>query len=137
MVGLKRKIRASRALYVTHLEDMQNVVRLHKASSTAALEEISALASSNSISIKEVRNDGFVPPLYVFQFWLYCSDQCSCGIEHLPFPLREQFLDAEGVEANSLFDELQNTLSTHQGEMAHFAGELRQVSIFTLPVEFN
>lgn len=54
MVGLKRKIRASRALYVTHLEDMQNVVRLHKASSTAALEEISALASSNSISIKEV-----------------------------------------------------------------------------------
>lgn len=74
MVGLKRKIRASRALYVTHLEDMQNVVRLHKASSTAALEEISALASSNSISIKEVRNDGFVPPLYVFQFWLYCSE---------------------------------------------------------------
>lgn len=63
------------------------------------------------------------------------SDQCSCGIEHLPFPLREQFLDAEGVEANSLFDELQNTLSTHQGEMAHFAGELRQVSSFTLPVE--
>lgn len=89
VVDLKRKIRASSALYVSHLEDMQNVVRLHKASSTAALEEISALASSNSISIKE-------------------------------------FLDAEGVEANSLFDELQNTLSTHQGEMAHFAGELRQ-----------
>ncbi|KAK6778746.1 hypothetical protein RDI58_025464 [Solanum bulbocastanum] len=89
VVDLKRKTSASRALYVSHLEAMQNVVKLHKASSTAALEEISALASSNSISIKE-------------------------------------FLDAEDVEANSLFEELQSTLSTHQGEMARFAGELRQ-----------
>ncbi|KAH0721720.1 hypothetical protein KY284_006750 [Solanum tuberosum] len=89
VVDLKRKTRASRALYVSHLEAMQNVVKLHKASSTAALEEISALVSSNSISIKE-------------------------------------FLDAEDVEANSLFEELQSTLSTHQGEMALFAGELRQ-----------
>ncbi|XP_049402258.1 kinesin-like protein KIN-5C [Solanum stenotomum] len=89
VVDLKRKTRASRALYVSHLEAMQNVVKLHKASSTAALEEISALATSNSISIKE-------------------------------------FLDAEYVEANSLFEELQSTLSTHQGEMALFAGELRQ-----------
>ncbi|XP_060177032.1 kinesin-like protein KIN-5C [Lycium barbarum] len=89
VVDLKRKIGASRALYVSHLEAMQNVVKLHKAGSTAALEEISALASSNSINVKE-------------------------------------FLDAEGVEANSLFDELQSTLSTHQGEMALFAGELRQ-----------
>ncbi|XP_004249436.1 kinesin-like protein KIN-5C [Solanum lycopersicum] len=89
VVDLKRKTRASRALYVSHLEAMQNVVKLHKASSSAALEEISALASSNSISIKE-------------------------------------FLDAEDVEANSLFEELQSTLSTHQGEMALFAGELRQ-----------
>ncbi|KAJ8534042.1 hypothetical protein K7X08_007366 [Anisodus acutangulus] len=89
VVNLKRKIRASRALYVSHLEAMQNVVKLHKAGSTAALEEISALASSNSINVKE-------------------------------------FLDAEGVEANSLFGELQSTLSTHQGEMALFSGELRQ-----------
>ncbi|KAG5583112.1 hypothetical protein H5410_053739 [Solanum commersonii] len=89
VVDLKRKTRASRALYVSHLEAMQNVVKLHKSSSTAALEEISALASSNSISIKE-------------------------------------FLDVEYVEANSLFEELQSTLSTHQGEMALFAGELRQ-----------
>ncbi|KAJ8570630.1 hypothetical protein K7X08_037602 [Anisodus acutangulus] len=89
VVDLKRKIRASRALYVSHLKAMQNVVKLHKAGSTAALEEISALASSNSLNVKE-------------------------------------FLDAEGVEANSLFDELQSTLSTHQGEMTLFAGELRQ-----------
>lgn len=51
------------------------------------------------------------------------------GLNTLLFPFLMQFLDAEDVEANSLFEELQSTLSTHQGEMALFAGELRQVSI--------
>ncbi|XP_009600226.1 kinesin-like protein KIN-5C isoform X1 [Nicotiana tomentosiformis] len=89
VLDLKRKINSSMALYISHFEAMQNVVRLHKATSNATLEEVSTLASSNSISTKE-------------------------------------FLDAEAVEANSMFDELQSTLSTHQGEMAHFARELRQ-----------
>ncbi|CAN4121329.1 unnamed protein product [Withania somnifera] len=89
VLDLSRKINSSKALYISHIEAMQNVVRLHKATSNAALEGISTLASSNSISTKE-------------------------------------FLDAESVEANSIFDELQSTLSTHQGEMAHFARELRQ-----------
>ncbi|KAJ8537625.1 hypothetical protein K7X08_014165 [Anisodus acutangulus] len=89
VLDLTRKINSSKALYMSHFEAMQNVVRLHKATSSAALEEISTLASSNSISTKE-------------------------------------FLDAESVEANLIFDELQSTLSTHQVEMAHFARELRQ-----------
>ncbi|KAJ8532694.1 hypothetical protein K7X08_015583 [Anisodus acutangulus] len=89
VLDLTRKINSSKALYMSHFEAMQNVVRLHKATSNAALEEISTLASSNSISTKE-------------------------------------FLDAEFVEANLIFDELQSTLSTHQVEMAHFARELRQ-----------
>ncbi|KAK4730701.1 hypothetical protein R3W88_023689 [Solanum pinnatisectum] len=88
-LDLTNKINSSKALYISHFEAMQNVVKLHKATSNAALEEISTLASSNSISTKE-------------------------------------FLDAESVEANLIFDELQSSLSTHQGEMAHFARELRQ-----------
>ncbi|XP_055812305.1 kinesin-like protein KIN-5C [Solanum dulcamara] len=88
-LDLTSKINSSKALYISHFEAMQNVVKLHKATSNAALEEISTLASSTSISTKE-------------------------------------FLDAESVEANLIFDELQSTLSTHQGEMAHFARELRQ-----------
>lgn len=36
---------------------------------------------------------------------------------------------AEAVEAKSVFDDLQGSLSTHQGEMAHFARELRQVCV--------
>jgi hypothetical protein len=45
-----------------------------------------------------------------------------------------QFLTSEAGEVASIFNELQSTLSTQQGEMAVFAKELRQVCplIFTL-----
>ncbi|XP_057506959.1 kinesin-like protein KIN-5C [Actinidia eriantha] len=89
VMDLKKKMSASRALYISHIEALQNVVRLHNASSNAGLEEISASVSSNADSI-------------------------------------EKFLAAEAIEANSIFDDLQGALSTHQGEMAHFARELRQ-----------
>ncbi|KAF7147454.1 hypothetical protein RHSIM_Rhsim03G0073800 [Rhododendron simsii] len=89
IMDLKKKMTASGALYISHIEAIQNVVRLHNASSDAGLEEISASVSSNASSI-------------------------------------EQFLAAEAVEANSIFEDLQGTLSTHQGEMAHFARDLRQ-----------
>ncbi|KAK4419401.1 Kinesin-like protein KIN-5C [Sesamum alatum] len=88
-LDLKSKVSASRALYISHFEAVQNVIRLHKAGSNAALDELSALASSNSNSIGEL-------------------------------------LAAEAVEVNSVFNDLQQTLSSHQGEMAHFAGELRK-----------
>ncbi|PIN02856.1 Kinesin-like protein [Handroanthus impetiginosus] len=88
-IELKKKVSSSRALCISHFEAVQNVVRLHKASNNAALDELSALASSNSHSISDL-------------------------------------LAAEDVEVSSVFDELQQTLSSHQGEMAHFARELRQ-----------
>lgn len=53
-MDIKKKVTASRALYISHIEAVQNVVRLHKASSDACLEEISTLASSNAQSIEEV-----------------------------------------------------------------------------------
>ncbi|KAL8505115.1 hypothetical protein ACS0TY_016356 [Phlomoides rotata] len=88
-VELKQKINSSRALYVSHFESVKNIVRLHKSGGNAALEELSALASSNS--------------------------QCI-----------EELLAAEAIKTNSIFDDLQTNLSSHQGEMAHFARELRQ-----------
>ncbi|KDO70475.1 hypothetical protein CISIN_1g003495mg [Citrus sinensis] len=89
VIDLKKKVTASRALYCSHMEAVQNVVRLHKACSNANLEEISAFASSNSESIKE-------------------------------------FLASEAREAASIYENLQTTLSTQQGEMAIFAREMRQ-----------
>ena len=54
---MKKKVTAARALHVSHMEAVQNVVRLHKANSNAALDEISALAFSNAHSIEEVGAD--------------------------------------------------------------------------------
>ncbi|VVB02333.1 unnamed protein product [Arabis nemorensis] len=89
ILEMKNKVRASRDLYSSHLEAVQNVVRLHKANSNASLEEVSALATSSACSIDE-------------------------------------FLASGDGTTTSLFDELQNALSSHQGEMALFARELRQ-----------
>lgn len=47
-----------------------------------------------------------------------------------------QLLAEEAAGGLSIFDELQNSLSTQQGEMAHFARELRQVgSLFSVEVK--
>ncbi|XP_077241300.1 P-loop containing nucleoside triphosphate hydrolases superfamily protein [Tasmannia lanceolata] len=89
VVELKNKVSASRGLYVSHIEALQNVVRLHKANTNASLEEMSSLASSSSWSL-------------------------------------EQLLADEATEANNIFDNLQCTLSSHQGEIALFAQELRE-----------
>ncbi|XP_039030627.1 kinesin-like protein KIN-5C [Hibiscus syriacus] len=53
ILEMKKKVSAVRALHVSHLEAIQNVVRLHQASSNAALDEISTQASSNAHSIEE------------------------------------------------------------------------------------
>ncbi|XP_038688235.1 kinesin-like protein KIN-5C isoform X1 [Tripterygium wilfordii] len=89
VVDLKKKLTSSRALYMSHFEAVQNVVRLHKTNSNAGLEEIHSLVSSNANSVEEL-------------------------------------LASETGQAASIFDDLQGTLSSHQGEMALFARELRQ-----------
>ncbi|KAL5721227.1 Kinesin-like protein KIN-5C [Ranunculus cassubicifolius] len=50
---LKKKMGASKALYTSHLEAMQNVVRLHKANNNAGLDEISSSALANTSSLKQ------------------------------------------------------------------------------------
>ncbi|XP_010553387.1 PREDICTED: kinesin-like protein KIN-5C [Tarenaya hassleriana] len=50
---MKKKVSASRALYSSHMEAVQNVVRLHKASSNACLEEVSALTTLSARTIEE------------------------------------------------------------------------------------
>lgn len=53
-MDMKKKLSSSRTLYVSHIEALQNVVRLHKANSNATLEDITVLASSSASSIEEV-----------------------------------------------------------------------------------
>ncbi|KAF5201803.1 Kinesin-like protein kin-5c [Thalictrum thalictroides] len=48
----KKKMAASKALFTSHMEAMQNVVHLHKASNNAGLDEISSLALANASAVK-------------------------------------------------------------------------------------
>ncbi|KAK2454736.1 kinesin protein KIN-5D [Trifolium repens] len=53
VVDLKQKVTTLRALYISHVEAMQNVARLHKSGSDATFQELSSLVSSNGHSIEE------------------------------------------------------------------------------------
>ncbi|KAK1408457.1 hypothetical protein QVD17_40247 [Tagetes erecta] len=51
---LKKKVSASRNLFISHIEDLENVVHLHKASANGSLEDISANALSNVRCVEEL-----------------------------------------------------------------------------------
>ncbi|GAU49062.1 hypothetical protein TSUD_25200, partial [Trifolium subterraneum] len=53
VVDLKQKVTTLRALYISHVEAMQNVARLHKSGTDATFQELSSLISSNGHSIEE------------------------------------------------------------------------------------
>ncbi|CAH9063690.1 unnamed protein product [Cuscuta europaea] len=53
ILEVKKKVSGSKLLYISHFEAMQNIVKLHKASSNAAIDDIDASVSSNSQSISE------------------------------------------------------------------------------------
>ncbi|GJY20269.1 kinesin-like protein KIN-5C [Tanacetum coccineum] len=89
ITDLKNKVSASKNLYISHIEDMENVVRLHKATANGCLDDLKSLASSDARCVKEL-------------------------------------LAEEAAEGQSIFDELQGTLSTQQDEIAVFARELRK-----------
>lgn len=71
-MDVKKMLTALRALYMSHIEAVQNVVRLHMASSNAGLEEISSLAASNAHCIEEVGSKGL--SFLVFHPLLYLMD---------------------------------------------------------------
>ncbi|CAI0391696.1 unnamed protein product [Linum tenue] len=50
---MKKKLTNTRTVYASHIEALQNVVRLHKSNSIAGLDEMSTLASSNAQSIED------------------------------------------------------------------------------------
>ncbi|PWZ57912.1 Kinesin-like protein KIN-5C [Zea mays] len=51
---LKKKILASKSLYMSHMEAFQNVVLLHKASANATLEDISSLSATSCCSLDQL-----------------------------------------------------------------------------------
>ncbi|KAG8048309.1 hypothetical protein GUJ93_ZPchr0008g14046 [Zizania palustris] len=53
-VEIKKKILASKALYMSHMEAFQNVVLLHKANANSTLEDISSLSAASCCSLDQL-----------------------------------------------------------------------------------
>ncbi|KAK3124120.1 hypothetical protein QOZ80_8AG0640690 [Eleusine coracana subsp. coracana] len=51
---LKKKVLASKSLYMSHMEAFQNVVLLHKANTNATLEDISSLSAASCCSLDQL-----------------------------------------------------------------------------------
>ncbi|CAO2207584.1 unnamed protein product [Urochloa humidicola] len=92
---LKKKILASKSLYMSHMEAFQNVVLLHKASANATLEDISSLSAASCCSL-------------------------------------DQLLACVEGEAQNIFSDIQNLLTTHRSELTHFTQELRESFLISL-----
>ncbi|CAI9284119.1 unnamed protein product [Lactuca saligna] len=60
----KKNVFASKNLYISHIETMENIVRLHMANANGSLEDISALASSNACSVEEIWDVGIGEAVY-------------------------------------------------------------------------
>lgn len=59
---------SSKALFISHIEALQNVVNLHKASANAELEEVSSYIASNAKSVEEVGSSSLSVLLLVMFF---------------------------------------------------------------------
>ncbi|GJT02324.1 copia protein [Tanacetum coccineum] len=53
ITDLKNKVSASKNLYISYIEDMENIIRLHKATTNGRLDDLKSLASSDARCVKE------------------------------------------------------------------------------------
>jgi kinesin family protein 11 len=50
---IKKKILASKSLYMSHMEAFQNIVLLHKANTNSTLEDVSSLSAASCCSLDQ------------------------------------------------------------------------------------
>ncbi|EHA8588174.1 putative Kinesin-like protein KIN-5C [Cocos nucifera] len=86
-----RKVLSSRALYISHVEAVHNVVRLHKASSNASLEEVSSMISTNSCSLDQLLAFGEGEADQIFGDLQRILSNHRGEIAHFTHELREKF----------------------------------------------
>ncbi|KAF9594403.1 hypothetical protein IFM89_031005 [Coptis chinensis] len=117
VLDLKKKLVTSRALYTSHMEAMQNVVRLHKASNNAGLDEISSSATDNVSTIKEYLNsmDGEASSIFADLQGTLSSQQGEMAL--FARELREKFHVSmnHSKETSKFINDFLNTL----GEESH------------------
>ncbi|KAI3471800.1 hypothetical protein Pfo_028453 [Paulownia fortunei] len=126
-VELKNKVSASRALCISHFEAVQNVVRLHKAGSNAALDELSALASSYSDSIGGLLAAEAVEVNSVFDDLQQTLSSHQGEMAHLARELRQRF--------NASIEHLMNTSESLHGFLEKLLEESKRLGSHATQVD--
>ncbi|KAG0476973.1 hypothetical protein HPP92_013814 [Vanilla planifolia] len=106
IIELKQKVSASRLTYSSHLEGIQNTIRLHKASSNANLEELSSATSTNSCSLEILLTVGGAQANLIFNELQGTLSNHRGEIANFARELRERFdssLDHSKEMSNFVF----------------------------------
>ncbi|WOL15661.1 kinesin-like protein KIN-5C isoform X1 [Canna indica] len=90
-VELKKKVLASKSLFISHMEGVQNVVRLHKAGSTAGLEEMSSLIAANCCSLDQLLSIGEGEADQIFCNMQKILSEHRVEVAHFTQELRKRF----------------------------------------------
>ncbi|MQM03110.1 hypothetical protein Taro_035884 [Colocasia esculenta] len=134
---LMNKVSASSALYISHIETIQNVVRLHKASIDSSLEEMSSLGSAHSGSLDEALSSGEQKADCIVDDIQALLLNQRGEIAHFAQELREKFLkagrqtkemsasvlgllDSLGVETEKLYNHLNMIHDTQDKHISDF-----------------
>ncbi|XP_020577082.1 kinesin-like protein KIN-5C [Phalaenopsis equestris] len=108
LIELEKKVSASRLMYASHTEGIQNTIRLHKATNNASLEELSNMASENSCSLDHLLALGGADANLIFTDLQGTLSNLRGEIAQFTRELRERF----------------NTSSDHTNEISSFVFEL-------------
>ncbi|TVU04542.1 hypothetical protein EJB05_47656 [Eragrostis curvula] len=122
---LKKKILASKSVYMSHMEAFQNVVLLHKANTNASLEDISSLSAASCCSLDQASNLSASLALNQMHSSLLFVPALLLQLFSWQFTVPQLLACVEG-EAQNIFSDIQKLLTTHRSEMTHFTQELRE-----------
>ncbi|KAK1288108.1 hypothetical protein QJS10_CPB19g00413 [Acorus calamus] len=93
---LKDKVAATRSLYASHIEAMQNMVQLNKASIKASLEDMSSMVSSNFSSLGQLQDSMTGEADLIFGDLQKSLSDYQAEIALFARELRERFHDSLG-----------------------------------------
>ncbi|KAJ0972722.1 hypothetical protein J5N97_020681 [Dioscorea zingiberensis] len=142
---LKKKVTTSRTLYNSHMEAVQNVVRLHNASTNASLEEILSLTSADFCSFDQLLALGSGEANLIFEDLQGALSSHRGEIADFTHELRERFhnildhtkqmsnfvvglLDTLGKEANELENHSSHAHEVQAKSIADFQKEYEDQS---------
>ncbi|KAK2418459.1 kinesin protein KIN-5D [Trifolium repens] len=131
IVDLKEKMKEIRGVYVSHIEAVQNVVRLHMANSDASLEELSSAISSHGHSIEEFLTTASTEAGSIFDELQSCLSTQHGELTVFAKEVRNRFnLSVEQIkEISERSEELVEKLFDESKKLEDFVAQADQMQI--------